>query len=333
MAEAFTPSIKRVEAAPKSSEAALRRGKKLLKEKRFDDALVVFEDLFRRDQADAFVHSAIARIKFKQKDLDSALMHFQAAIKKDPTKPQSYIRSARIYMIRDQLENAKEALENAIKVHPQAPVAYVGLGAIYQRQHQLELAIAQYQKALQFNPRMPPARKRLAQVLSSLGRKDEAMAQINASLRIKQDDPEAYALKGHLHLIEKQHADAQKAYERAVALDPEGKKVQFRIGLVEAYIKDDNLVQAEQVLNDLPLREQAPLLHKMWGDLYSAKGMHREALEEYRAASLAVGDATDLEGTDDIDLSLEDVDDDRWELMATAARTKADAFVEQRRHS
>lgn len=333
MAEAFTPSIKRVETVPKSSEAALRRGKKLLKEKKFDDALLVFEDLVRRDQADAFVHTAIARIKFKQKDLDSALTHFQAAIKKDPTKPQAYVRSARIYMMREQLDNAENALENAIRVHPQAPVAYVGLGAIYQRKKQPERAIEQFQKALQFNPRMPPARKRLAQALSSVGRKEEAMAQINASLRIKQDDPEAHALKGYLHLLENQHADAQKAYEHAVSLDPDGKKIQFRIGLIEAYIKDDKLVQAEQILDDLPLREHAPLLHKMWGDLYSAKGMHREALEEYRAASLAVGDDLKLEGLEDIDLTFEDGDDDKWETMATAAKTKADVFLEQRRQS
>jgi len=331
MPEPFTPNIKRVATSAQSSETAARRGKKLLKEKKFDEALEVFEDLVRRNQADAFVHGAVARIKYKQKDLDGALDHFRISIKMDPTKPQAYVRSARIYATRGQLNEAREALQNAIRVHPQAPVAYLGLGAIYQREKKPELAIEQYQKALQYNPRLAPARKRLAEALASVGQTSEAMVQIGAALRIKPDDPEAYALKGRLHLLNRQYSDAQQAYERAVELDPEGTKAQIRTGLAEAYIQGGKLVHAEQVLNSLSQRERGPLLHKLWGDLYNAKGMHREALEEYRAASLAIGEDFGVEGAEAMDLLAEDGDEEKWELMAAEAKTAATGFVEKRR--
>jgi len=331
MTEAFTPSIKRVATPMKSPEAAIRNGKKLLKEKKFDEALEVFEDLVKRDQADAFVHAAIARIKYKQKDLDGALDHFRISIKMDPTKPLAYVRSARIYATRGQLDEAKDALQNAIRVHPQAPVAYLGLGAIYQREKKPELAIEQFKKALQYNPRMAPARKRLAEALASVGRTPEAMVQVGAALRIKADDPETYALKGRLHLVEKQYSDAQQAYEEAVELDPDGGKTQIRLGLAEAYLQGGKTVQAEQVLNGMSQREQSPLVHKLWGDLYTAKGMHREALEEYRAASLGAGEDLGVGDAQDMDFLIEDGDDETWEMMAAEAKSAAAGFVEKRR--
>jgi tetratricopeptide (TPR) repeat protein len=331
MTEAFTPTIKRVAAPAISSESAVRKGKRLLKEKKFDEALELFEDLVRRDQADAFVHAALARIKFKQKDMDGALDHFRISIKMDPTKPQAYIRSARIYFARGQLSEAKEALENAIRVQPQAPVAYAGLGAIYEREKQPELAIRHYQKALQFNPRMALARKRLAECLSSVGRTDEAMGQIGAALRIKSDDPDTYAVKGRLHLREKQYNEALQSFERAVELDPDGKKLQIRIGLADAYIHAGKLALAERVLTQLPQREQSPLLHKLWGDLYTAQGMHREALEEYRAASVSVGEDLGIEALEDIDFLTEEGDDDKWGMLAAEAKAAAERFVEKRR--
>ena len=330
MTEAFTPRIKRVATPLKSSDATVRMGKKLLKEKKFDEALEVFEDLVRRDQADAFVHAAVGRIKSKHKDLDGALDHFRISIKMDPTKPQAYVRSARIYFARGELSEAKDALQNAIRVYPQASVAYVGLGAIYQREKQVELAIEQYQKALHYNPRMAVARKRLAETLSTLGHNSEAMVQIGAALRITPDDPEIFAIKGYIHLLNKEYNDAQQAFERALELDPNGGKTKIRLGLAEACIQGGELVQAEQVLNEMSQHEQSPRQHKLWGDLYTARGMHREALEEYRAASLGIGEELGIEGFQDTDFLVED-DDERWEMMAGEAKVAAAGVVEKRR--
>lgn len=330
MSETFKPTIRRVDASVRSPDAAVRKGRKLLKESKLDEAHEIFQDLVQRNQADAFVHGAIARIKHKHGDLDGALDHLRIAIKMDPLKPLPYIRSARIYAMRGQLNEAKEALQNVIRIRAEAPVAYLGLGAIYQRENQPELAIQQYQTALQYNPRLTPARKRLAECLSANGRTREAMVQIAAALRVKPDDPEAFALKGRLHLLAQQHDEAQRAFEHAVELTPDGGKARIRLGLAEAYLQDAKLAQAEQVLDGIPERDQSPLFHKLWGDLYSARDMHPEALEEYRAAALGSGTDLDIEGFGAMDF-LVDADADKWALMAAEARTAAAGIVEQRR--
>ena len=330
MSNTTEPTIKRVEQT-RSAEMAIRRGKKLLSEKRFDEALNEFEQVLEQGQATAFVHSAIGRIKFKQKDLDGALHHFQEAIRLDPTHPQPYLRSARIYAARRDLQKAREQLENALRVNPRSPVAHAALGQILAREGKHEEALAEFTKALTFNPRIMMARRLLATTLMKMGRKAEAMNQIRAALRIKADDPQVHAILGRLHLEEKDYDGAQRAFSEALALNPEA-PLTVRLGLVEAYLGAGNLGEAEKGLEAVPQREQfSPYLHKLWGDLYHARGMHKEALEEYRAASLTVGEDMGIEGLEDLDLMAEDLDDEMIQRMATEAATAAGKFVARKR--
>jgi tetratricopeptide (TPR) repeat protein len=328
--ETFEPTIKRIEPT-RSAEVAIKRGKKLMSEKKFDEALVEFENVVDQDQATVFVHSAIGRIKFKQGDLDRALKHFKAATKLDPTHPQPYLRSARIYATQGKVDKAKEELQNAIRVNPKSPIAYAGLGQIMIREKQPEQAVDNFKKALSFNPRMMLARKRLASTLMTMGNNTEALGQIKAALRVKPDDPEVHAILGRLHLADKNYDAAQQAYSDAIELKPESNANIF-LGLAEAYIAGGKPVQAEEVLNNIPAREQSsPLAHKLWGDLHNSKGMHKEAMEEYRAASLAVDEEMGIENLETLDLGAEEMDDDAWQDMAASASVAATEFVERKR--
>ena len=107
-------------------------------------------------------------------------------------------------------------------------------------------------------------------------------------------------------------------------------------GLVtsEAYIIGSKPVQAEEVLNKIPQRDQfSPMLHKLWGDLYNSKGMHKEALEEYRAASLTVDEDLGIEGLDSLDLGGDDLEDERLAEMASSAKVAASEFVAKKREA
>lgn len=330
MATAFDPSIKRIEPS-RSAESAIKRGKKLLSEKRFDEALAEFEGVLENGQATPFVHLAIGRIKFRQKDMDGALDHFQKAIKMDPTNAQAHLRTARIYATQGNLDRAKEDLQNVIRINPKSPIAYAGLGQIAMREKQPEQAIDQLKKALALNPRMLLARKRLALVHLESGNSDDAMVQLKSALRIKSDDPEVHAIMGRLHMKNKDYSAAQKEYNEALELDPKTNPV-VHMGLAEAYIEGGQTTQAEQVLNDIPQREQfSPLLHKLWGDLYNAKGMHKEAVEEYRAASMTLGEDLGIEGIEEMDLTADDADDQKWEDLAQVVSVSAAEFLEKRR--
>ena len=334
MAKSFTPSFKRVE-ADKLVETSIKRIRRLMSEKRFDEALQELEEIIRKDQANAFVYSAVGRIKFKRRDFDAALRYFQMAIQTDPANAlQAYLRCARIHFMQDDTDKARLALESAIQVNPKSPFAYAGLGLIQWREKNRDAAIDFWKQALSYNPRMMAVRKRIATAFYESGQHADAVAQINAALRIEPEDPEAYAIKGRFHLLDKEFKDAQKAYEDAVALDPEGRKPSIRYGLVEAYIQLSKFDQAESILKEISARqESSSFVHKLWGDLYTAQGMYKEALEEYQGASLIAGESLGIAELESIDLFVSDDDDDKWESMATSARHAAARILEERRHT
>lgn len=333
MSNTFVPTIKRVTPSA-SAEVSIKRGKKLLAEKRFDEALAEFESLVRQDQANAFVHLAIGRIKSRQRDFDSALRHFKSAIELDPSQAQPYLRSGRIYLQRNELEKAREAFQNALRVNIRSDIGNAAMGVVCFRSNQLQQALEHWKNALGYNPRLLMVRKRLAILLHKLGRPAEAIIQIKAALRIKPDDAESFAIKGRLHLLDKEYDDAQQAYEKAAELDPESQKPLIRLELAEVYIESGQIDKAERLLSEIPQREQfSSLLHKLWGDLYTSKGLHKEAMEEYQSAALMAGEDLGVGSFDSIDLLSDDGDDERWEDFAILAKRATAEFIEKQRQT
>jgi tetratricopeptide (TPR) repeat protein len=316
------PEIKRV-ASGQPKQASLKRGKKLLSEKRFDDALAEFEGLVAQGEASGFVHTAIGRIKAKQGDSDAALQQFAVAARLDPSNAQPYLRSGRIHLQRKDLDKAELAFTDALRVNGKSAIGHAAMGLVSIGKGQAKQAVEHWKTALTYNPRLLPVRKRLASALHQLGRDDDAMAQINAAVRIDPKDAGSYLIKGRLHLHAKEYAGARDAFETAGELAPEQDSREVRLGLAEVYIASGDLDRAEQALGEIAPREISPAVHKLWGDLYKARGMHKEALEEYRSASLAADEDLGVEGLADLDLLAEDGDDDKWAGMAASAKQAA----------
>ncbi len=331
MVQSFTPKIKRV-AHSGAADSAVKRGKRLLAERHFDEAFSEFESALKQDPNNLLAHLALGRLKARQGDLDGALRHFKSAIEIDLTKVQAYLHIGRVYFRLNQLDKARESFENALRLNKRADIAHAALGMVYMRADQLQEAIAHWRSALTFNPRLLGIRKRLALLLRKLGQPVEAMTQIKAALRIKPDDPLCHTIQGRFYLLDKDYDNAQSSYERAIELDPEGNQPISRLGLIEVYIATDRLEQAERILNALPAREQlSALVHKLWGDLYTKKGLHREALEEYRSAALISGEELKLEGLELLDALVDESEDSHWEDIALSAQRITDEVLEKRR--
>jgi len=333
MNETFVPAIKPISTS-KSAEFDIRRAKKLLSEKRFEDALTILEKIVDRDQANSFVHMAIGRIKAKLKDYNGALLHFNRAIEIDPTQLRPYLRSARVCIQTDDLLKAEELFSSALKINSRSAIAFAGIGLVQAKTNRLNQAIESWSKSLEFNPRIVAVRKQIAKALHAIGRTQDAIGQINAAARIKPDDPDVFSIKGRLHLLDKNYELAQQAYETAIDLDKEEKRQNIKLGLTEAYINDGKVNQAERVLSSVPQREQfSSLVHKLWGDIYTAKGMHKEALEEYRSASLTDEVHIGIVDFDEIDILSDDLEEEKWEELASYARDAATGVIEKKRAS
>jgi thioredoxin-like negative regulator of GroEL len=104
------------------------------------------------------------------------------------------------------------------------------------------------------------------------------------------------------------------------------------LGLAEALIGEKRFGEATEVLQSLPAQVSLTARHhKLWGDVYTAQGLFKEADEAYKAASLA---ATEDVGINDLlseDTLLEGQEEESWEERAMTSRQLAEAVIAKRR--
>lgn len=313
----FTPSIKQVDAGSRA-KGDLKRAQSLAKEGRLEEALAEFEAVLKTDPSSYQAHLGAGNIKVRQRLGDEAIAHYQAACRIDPLKTQPYLRLGRIYVTLRQLDKALEQYNTVIKLDPKAPAGYVGAGQIYVLQEKYDQAIEQFKIALNYNPRLLPARRRLA--LAYAQKKDfaEAVNQLNAALRIDPQNSGTYVGIGRIHLMQKDHKSARLAFQEAIKVNPES-PVSARLGLAECFLEEAKPADAAEVLSemDLPKRElMKGRFHQLWGNVYYLQGLHREAIEEYRAAILNSGDDHLIQELGNVDPTQYGQDSEQAKAMA-----------------
>ena len=326
----FDSSIKRVDSGLPTVKGDLKKAKSLVKEKRFAEALTEVEAVLKADPSSLPAQLAAGNLQARLGRKDEALRHFQSAVRIDPRKTRAYIRAGKIYLDQKKFNQALALFEKAIEIDSKLTVAYVAAGQVYLQQEKYDRAVEKFTQALRFNPRMLAARQRLALAYSKLNKYPEAIAQLKSTLRISPDNASAYAGLGRIYLLQKNFAASQEAYQQALTLKSEG-SISVRLGLAESLIEENRLAEANQVLTEIPQKEQSgSRLHRLWGDLYKRQGLFKEATEEYQAAAYLALDSDELNDLVDVDL-MEEQDDSYWEQLAESYSVKADAKVTERR--
>ncbi len=117
-------------------------------------------------------------------------------------------------------EAAKSWFEKALKVNPKLAEAHTNLGRLYQKQGQAELALKSFERAAQVAPGDPEALLNAAMLLADLKRFTEAV-QTLAKVPEKLRTLPHWETLGKMQLAAGNPAEAERAYERVLALDPE----------------------------------------------------------------------------------------------------------------
>lgn len=318
----FTPRIKRLNTG---GQDQLKLGLALAKEGREKEALEQFQVVLQENPASVRAHLAAGGIQFKQKHYEEALAHFQAASKLDPMKPQPVLRAGKVYLKQRNLDEALQQFRAVTQLDPRAVQAYGAIGQILARQGKDTEAIEEFRKALRLDPQAKAVRLRLAQVYVRQEKFPEAIAELKTAITVNSESWQAHAELGRIYLKQQDYKAASEMLGKAVALNSELTPA-LRLNLVEALTQNGQVEQAIALLKDIP--QSKPLLakqHKLWGDIYYRQGLHKEATEEYRAATLLGTSAdADSEMMDSLD-ALED--EDNWEELAGSYKSSADAIA------
>jgi len=139
------------------------------------------------------------------------------------------------------LEIAREGYQAALRDEPASRDALLGLAAVEMRSQRYEAAEAHYRRLLQANPRDPHAQAGM------LALRSEQLDPVLAESRVKSllaSDPEAtvlYFTLGNQYAQQERWAEAQQAYFKALAADPENADFAYNLAVSLDHLRQPKL--------------------------------------------------------------------------------------------
>ena len=198
---------------------------------------------------------------------------------------------------RESVDLAILFFERAVALDPLYARAWLELGEAYEVKgtylampELLEKAMASFEKCLALQPRLARAWKELGATLVDLGREDKGLEAIRRSLELDPGDGAAHAALARAHFIGTgRFADAAEAFERALALNPQGGWYALQLAHVSALLRDFPRAEraARQAIElqerGLSGREGVLIVgaYMKLGQIRALQGRPAEALEAY----------------------------------------------------
>jgi tetratricopeptide (TPR) repeat protein len=118
-------------------------------------------------------------------------------------------------------EHAAAFYDKALDESPHDPAAHYGKGMLSALRQRPQEALVHYRTAVEGWPDNAGIRVNFALALVGVGHVESAFDELDAAARLRPIDPTAYLMAGNLLLKQARPADASKAFERALAVDPD----------------------------------------------------------------------------------------------------------------
>jgi membrane associated rhomboid family serine protease/Flp pilus assembly protein TadD len=188
---------------------------------------------------------------------------------------------------RGQTDVAIAALQESVRKKPTFAEGYSLLGQAYLRKQQFADAEAAYRRSLSIQPKDNAVRYQLGMALIAQHRASEAMDIFTQMAKSDPKNATAQTAIGTAAEMLGDYPRAMEAFRRATELDPRNAEVFSNLGLVA--LQTNQLDEAVSAFSKaLQLQPDNPRTLLSLAVVYKAKGMDKEAQENYqRAAELA----------------------------------------------
>ncbi len=274
--------------------------------KRYDEALLFFQQAAKLDPELAEAHFSIGAVFYAQFKYKSASESFAEAIRLRPNWMPAYFLKAEVDIGRSQSQQAKETALKAIQAQPNSAEAHYWLGKSIGSSQE---ALQHYEQAIRLNPRYAPAHSQKGLVYNLQGRDQEAVASYQRAIELDPQYVEAHDYLGRLYIklkkyslarveiqiltelkdpnarhIEKQLQRAEKlaAAEEAIKLRPNDPKAIFNLGM--AVMDDDPWRGDEHLLRARDLFQKAIRMGPKYVESHWGLGLCYIALRDMKAA-------------------------------------------------
>lgn len=153
-------------------------------------------------------------------DMDLSLRLLEQAIDLEPDNPEPRGELALSFLATGELDDAEQTLRAALAKTREAPRILTNLGALLQHRGHIKEAIDCYRRVLDADNDDIEVRCNLAKALADVGKQEEALRECSIAVERSANHPHALATLGAVLIDGRLFADARRALEESVALDP-----------------------------------------------------------------------------------------------------------------
>ncbi len=191
------------------------------KNKKYDEALSLLENVFSRDPEYVDGHRLESKVLMAKGDTKKAVEVLERLDQTYPGSPLIKYELAQAYLKNNNLNQAKAALDQVISINPNYADAILLLAEINLHSGHGEAVIEPITRLLKRNPESKPAALLLAAAYGSLDRFDDAAVVVSEQAKLAPRDPQAQMALGLTLRQAKRNDEARQAFEKAAELAPD----------------------------------------------------------------------------------------------------------------
>jgi len=205
------------------------------------------------------ISERLAEIYAKSQHIRDAVVQAQEALKIDPDNVDAHRLLARVYVRtlgdmsagevqQENLTKAVDQFQAILKTEPNDAFSLLWLARLYRFQNKHAEAEKVLRQVLAHESDNGPALEQLSQLLIDQGRSQEAIELLTRAAG-DSASPDIYDLLGDAYSQAKDYPNAEKAYQQAIAGDPDDPG--HRHGLAQALLSEDKYAEALEQFNKL----------------------------------------------------------------------------------
>ncbi len=159
-------------------------GGDLIQQRRFEEAITVFQNLVRLKPEDEEAHFNLGFCFARLTQLDQAVHHYSEAIRFLPEYAEAHNNLGNLLVRQGRLEKAMEHFKAAVLNGPESSSAHNNLGTLLVRLGKIEEAIPNFAEATRLNTNYVEAFYNLGRACQTQGRIEEAIPHYQRAIQI-----------------------------------------------------------------------------------------------------------------------------------------------------
>ncbi|HEU0272985.1 MAG TPA: tetratricopeptide repeat protein [Candidatus Udaeobacter sp.] len=191
------------------------------KEKKYDEALSLLENVFSRDPENVDGRRLEGSVLLAKGDTKKGLEVLERLDRTYPDTPLIKYELAQAYLKSNNLSQARVVLDQVISTNPNYADAVLLLAEINLRSGHGEAVIEPLTRLLNRNPELKSAALLLAAAYGSLDRFDDAVVVVSEQAKLAPHDPQAQMALGLTLRQAKRNGEARQAFEKVAELAPD----------------------------------------------------------------------------------------------------------------